>query len=56
MLQKLLGFDKRTMKIRTELVAGLTAFLTMSYILAVNPAILAATGTRSLPPPLWPQP
>jgi AGZA family xanthine/uracil permease-like MFS transporter len=44
MLQKFLGFDQRTMKIRTEIVAGLTTFLTMSYILAVNPAILATTG------------
>ncbi|MDR1437116.1 MAG: NCS2 family permease [Candidatus Symbiothrix sp.] len=44
MLWKFLGFDKYTMKIRTEIVAGLTTFLTMSYILAVNPAILGTTG------------
>jgi AGZA family xanthine/uracil permease-like MFS transporter len=44
MLQKLLGFDNRTMKIRTEIIAGLTTFLTMSYILAVNPTILGTTG------------
>lgn len=44
MLQKLLGFDKHTMKIRTEVIAGFTTFLTMSYILAVNPAILGTTG------------
>lgn len=30
--------------IKTELMAGLTTFMTMSYILAVNPAILSATG------------
>lgn len=42
--QKLLGFDPSHHNVRTELVAGLTTFLTMSYILAVNPDILAATG------------
>ncbi len=30
--------------VRTELVAGLTTFMTMAYILAVNPATLAAAG------------
>ncbi|MDR2920669.1 MAG: NCS2 family permease [Tannerella sp.] len=44
MLQKLLGFDKRTMTLRTEVIAGITTFLTMSYILAVNPDILSKTG------------
>lgn len=44
MLQKLLGFEPRTMNLRTEMIAGLTTFLTMSYILAVNPAILGTTG------------
>ena len=29
---------------RTELLAGLTTYLTMAYIVAVNPAILAAAG------------
>lgn len=32
------------MKLRTELIAGVTTFLTMSYILAVNPSILMSTG------------
>lgn len=44
LLQKLLGFDSKTIKVKTELVAGITTFLTMCYILAVNPAILATTG------------
>src|SRR5574344_388030 len=44
MLQKLVGFDPKTMKVRTEIIAGLTTFLTMSYILAVNPAVLSLTG------------
>lgn len=43
-LEKTLGFDPKTMKLRTELIAGITTFLTMSYILAVNPAILMSTG------------
>ena len=40
----ILGFDPARHKVRTELVAGLTTFLTMSYILAVNPDILSAAG------------
>ncbi len=44
MLKKLLGFDPKTMKVRTEIIAGATTFLTMSYILAVNPTILSSTG------------
>lgn len=43
-LEKTLGFDPKAMKLRTELIAGVTTFLTMSYILAVNPAILMSTG------------
>ena len=43
-LEKVLGFDPKTMKLRTELIAGVTTFLTMSYILAVNPSILMTTG------------
>lgn len=34
----------QTMALRTEIIAGITTFLTMSYILAVNPSILATTG------------
>lgn len=43
-LQKLLGFAPKTMRKRTEVVAGATTFLTMCYILAVNPTILSTTG------------
>lgn len=43
-LQKVLGFDSKTMRKRTEVVAGATTFLTMCYILAVNPTILSTTG------------
>lgn len=44
LLEKVLGFDAKSMKLRTELIAGATTFLTMSYILAVNPTILSSTG------------
>ncbi len=43
-LEKLFGFDPHSMNVKTEIVAGLTTFLTMSYILAVNPSILHETG------------
>lgn len=43
-LYKLVGFDSKTMNLRTELIAGATTFLTMCYILAVNPAVLSTTG------------
>lgn len=41
MLKKLFGYDPTKTTIRTELLAGLTTFLTMSYILAVNPAMFS---------------
>ena len=42
LLKKLFGFDAAKHNIRTEVLAGVTTFLTMSYILAVNPAIFSA--------------
>ena len=39
LLKKLFGFDPEQTTIRTEIMAGITTFLTMSYILAVNPAM-----------------
>ena len=41
-LTKAFGFDPAKNTVRTELVAGLTTFLTMAYILAVNPNIFSA--------------
>ena len=38
------GFDPTKHSVKVEMLAGLTTFLTMSYILAVNPIILSATG------------
>ena len=40
-LSKFFGFDKTKHKVRTEIVAGITTFLTMAYILAVNPSIFS---------------
>ncbi|MBQ8593823.1 MAG: NCS2 family permease [Bacteroidaceae bacterium] len=44
MLEKLFGFDPKTSTVKTEVMAGITTFLTMAYILAVNPNILSETG------------
>ena len=44
MLTKIFGFNPKETKLRTEIMAGLTTFLTMAYILAVNPNILGETG------------
>lgn len=44
MLAKLFGFDPKTMTIRKEVLGGITTFLTMAYILAVNPSILGDAG------------
>lgn len=47
MLQKLFGFDASTMSVKKEIMGGITTFLTMAYILAVNPSILSAAGMDS---------
>lgn len=39
MLKKLFGFDPTKASVKTEIIAGVTTFLTMSYILAVNPSM-----------------
>ena len=41
-LTKAFGFDSAKHNVRTEIVAGITTFLTMAYILAVNPSIFSA--------------
>ena len=40
--EKLFGFDSKVNNVRTEILAGITTFLTMAYILAVNPSIFSA--------------
>ncbi len=44
LLVKCFGYDSRLTTVRTEIFAGITTFLTMAYILAVNPAILSDAG------------
>jgi adenine/guanine/hypoxanthine permease len=44
-LGRFFGFSERGTNLRTEVIAGLTTFMTMAYIVFVNPAILATEGT-----------
>lgn len=44
MLRRLFGFDSKVHNSRTEILAGVTTFLTMAYILAVNPDLLSQAG------------
>ena len=44
MLEKLFKLKQNGTDVRTEILAGVTTFMTMAYILAVNPSILSATG------------
>ncbi|HTJ95177.1 MAG TPA: NCS2 family permease, partial [Pararobbsia sp.] len=44
MLNTLFRLNEHGSNVRTEIIAGLTTFLTMSYIIFVNPAILSTTG------------
>ena len=43
-LDRLFKLERNATSVRTELAAGLTTFMTMAYILAVNPHILSAAG------------
>ncbi len=44
MLEKIFKLKENNTNVKTELLAGLTTFMTMAYILAVNPSILSACG------------
>jgi adenine/guanine/hypoxanthine permease len=44
-LSDFFGFAERGTNLRTEMLAGLTTFMTMAYIIFVNPAILGTQGT-----------
>jgi len=44
LIERYFALTERGTSIRTELMAGLTTFLAMAYIVVVNPAILSATG------------
>ena len=44
MLEKIFKLKQNNTSVKTEVIAGLTTFMTMAYILAVNPSILSASG------------
>ncbi len=44
MLEKVFKLSENNTNVKTEVMAGVTTFMTMAYILAVNPSILSATG------------
>ncbi len=44
MLEKIFKLKENKTDVRTEIIAGITTFMTMAYILAVNPSILAEAG------------
>ena len=44
MLEKLFKLSENKTNVKTEVISGITTFMTMAYILAVNPNILSATG------------
>src|SRR5260370_19268442 len=44
MLETYFGLHKNGTTVRTEIIAGFTTFLTMAYIMFVNPSILAEAG------------
>lgn len=43
-LERVFKLKENHTEVKTELAAGLTTFITMAYILAVNPGILSAAG------------
>ena len=48
MLEKLFGFDASKHNVKTEVMAGITTFLTMAYILAVNPNIFSSLAVKGM--------
>ncbi len=44
MLEKFFKLKENGTNVKTEVMAGITTFMTMAYILAVNPSILSASG------------
>ena len=44
MLEKIFKLKENKTTVKTEILAGITTFMTMAYILAVNPSILSAAG------------
>ena len=47
MLEKMFKLSENKTNVRTEVIGGVTTFMTMAYILAVNPNILSASGMNA---------
>ena len=47
MLENIFHLKENHTDVKTEIMAGITTFMTMAYILAVNPNILSASGMDS---------
>ncbi len=52
MLEKIFKLKDNNSNVRTELIAGLTTFMTMAYIIALNPNLLTGFGQAEMPE-LW---
>lgn len=44
LLERVFHLSENGTSVKTEIMAGITTFMTMAYILAVNPAIMSAAG------------
>src|SRR5699024_12337612 len=48
-MKKFFGFDELDTSFRKEIIGGITTFLSMAYVLAVNPSILSLQGVEGVP-------
>ena len=53
LLQRVFHLQEYHTDVKTEVVAGITTFMTMAYILAVNPSVLAVSLLQQRFPPAW---
>ena len=51
MIASLFGFDSKQHRLQTEILAGLTTFLTMVYVLAVIPSLFKPLATQGMDNP-----
>ena len=48
-MEKVFHLKEKGTNVKTEILAGLTTFMTMAYIIALNPTLLAWASTASSP-------
>ena len=53
MLEKVFKLSENNTSVKTEVVAGLTTFMTMAYIIALNPNLLTAWHFWRTSPSAW---